>query len=280
MRVLLILTTMIVGASSLLPRDGSGYNWNYALIKSHYPLTERTRSCVLCHTRGGPNNLNPYGSKFLAAGAGAAALAALEKRDTDGDGASNEVELKTGHFPGDAADVPTPAEVAALRTGRPVPRDLEREILETLQCPCCDKLVMNCQCEMVPEIRRIVRDHVAAGGTACEIREALVARFGRKILPLAERRETLPASSFTNRRVANAYRIAAELPGELEKYPCFCTCYRANGHLSLLDCFKNGHAARCQICIEEAESVETMVGGGSPEGHIREHLVARFRTRG
>jgi hypothetical protein len=132
---------------------------------------------------------------------------------------------------------------------------------------------------MVPEIRRIVRAGVARGGGPGEIKEALVARFGRKILPLAERAETLPAGGFQDSRVANAYRIAAAIPRELEKYPCFCSCYRANGHLSLLDCYKNQHGARCTICIEEAEDVEAMVRERAPETAIRDHLVSRFSGR-
>ena len=102
--------------------------------------------------------------------------------DSDTDGTSNEIEFRTGHFPGEATDIPTPTEVAALRAGRPVPRDLDREVFETLQCPCCDKLVMLCRCDMVPEIRRIVREGVAAGRGAAAINAALVSRFGPMVI--------------------------------------------------------------------------------------------------
>ena len=79
--------------------------------------------------------------------------------------------------------------------------------------------------------------------------------------------------------MANAYRIAAAIPRELEKYPCFCSCYRANGHLSLLDCYKNQHGARCAICIEEAEAIEAMVRERTPETAISDRLVMRYRDR-
>ncbi len=279
MRRILVLVALLLTAALVLPETGAAYNWYYALVQARYPLTERTRSCVVCHTRAGTTNLNPYGAAFLAEGADARALSAIAGRDSDEDGTSNEIELRTGHFPGEVIDIPTSAEIAARRAGRPVPRDLEREIFETLQCPCCDKLVMNCHCDMVPEVRRIVREGVAAGRGAPAIKATLVAKFGRMILPLDERTRTLPASRFPDRRVANAYRIAADLPRELEKYPCFCACYRANGHESLLDCFKNEHGASCETCIEEAEVIEAMVRDRKSEAEIRERILTRFRGR-
>ncbi len=45
----------------------------------------------------------------------AARLAAVADEDSDGDGVSNILELLSGHSPGDAADKPTPAEVARAR---------------------------------------------------------------------------------------------------------------------------------------------------------------------
>jgi hypothetical protein len=278
-RHFLIPAVLTLCAALFLPRAGAGYNWYYALVKARYPLTERTRSCVVCHTRAGSETLNRFGAEFLAAGADAGALALISGHDADGDGAGNEVELRTGHFPGEVADAPAAAEVTALKARRSVSGDLEREIFETLQCPCCDKLVMNCRCNMVPEIRGIVRAGVAAGKKAGAIKSELVARFGPRILPLGERSETLTAGRFADRRVANAYRIAADIPGELEKYPCFCPCYRMNGHLSLLDCYKNEHGARCTICIEEAEIIEAMVRDRSPEAKVRDRLVTQFGQR-
>lgn len=263
-------------AGLCLPAEGAAYNWYYELVTARYPLNARTRSCVVCHTRAGSLELNPYGREFLESGADSRALAAISSFDSDSDGASNEVELRTGHFPGDPVDTPPSAEVVALRSGRPITGDREREIIESLQCPCCDKLVMNCKCEMVPEIQRLVHQGVAAGRKTAAIRESLVARYGPGILPIAERAGTLPADRFADPRVANAYRIAATIPGELEKYPCFCACYRANGHLSLLDCFKNQHGARCAICIAEAEVVDEMVKGRKPDLEVRGRILAQF----
>ncbi len=279
MKRTLVTVTLTVVAASFAPREGVGYNWYYQLLEDHHSLTERTQTCVVCHARGGTRSLNAYGVDFQAAGANAAALANIAARDSDGDGVGNEAELGTGHFPGDATDVPRPAEVAARAAGRRIPRDLARELFESLQCPCCDKLVMNCRCDMVPEVRRIVDQGAAARESAEAIKAKLVTRFGRKILPLQERRETLPADRFTDRRVANAYRIAAAIPLQLAKYPCFCPCYSGNGHLGLLDCYKNEHGARCKTCIEEAEVIEAMVLDRRPEAEIRARLVERFGGR-
>jgi hypothetical protein len=276
MKRILVAVAVTLCAVLIRPEPSAAYNWYYSLVAAHYPLTPRTRACILCHTPTGSESLNAFGARFRAAGADGRAIAAIAAHDADEDGAPNEVELRTGHFPGEAADAPSAEEVAALRAGRRIAGDPEREIFETLQCPCCDKLVMRCQCDMVPEIRRIVHEGVAAGLQPAAIKRSLVDKYGRKILPLAERAETLPARQFREARVANAYRIAAEIPRELGKYPCYCTCYRVNGHLSLLDCYKNEHGARCQICIEEAEVIEGMVRDRSPEAAIRNRIVKQF----
>lgn len=64
-------------------------------------------SCSTCHRAGeGPSKdtLNPYGTDF---GAADHDFAAVEPKDSDGDGVSNIDEIKGGSFPGDPADKPT-----------------------------------------------------------------------------------------------------------------------------------------------------------------------------
>jgi cytochrome c-type biogenesis protein CcmH/NrfF len=272
-----IVLALIGGA--FLPSVSVAYNWYYDWVKGAYPLTERTRSCVLCHSRQEGVNLNAYGKAFRAAGASRRALSSIANQDADRDGASNASELRTAHFPGDPADVPTRAELAALRAGRPMPVNAEREILETLPCPCCGKWVLECECSMVPEIRRIVHEGVAHGHKPAVIRERLVARFGPEIVPLADRHTTLSPKHFSDRRISNAYRIAQAMPRVLEKYPCFCDCFRDSGHLSLLDCYKNDHGSHCEICMMEAEMIDGAVRQGQPDARIRETLLSRFGSR-
>ena len=110
-------------------------------ILLRYPQTAGTRldDCQICH-RGGPRGtdaereyspcsychllvypnaryktgvpksyeetLNPFGLAYKKAGRGAAALAAIEAQDSDGDGASNAAEIEALRFPGDPASRP------------------------------------------------------------------------------------------------------------------------------------------------------------------------------
>ncbi|HET9773063.1 MAG TPA: hypothetical protein VFS16_19350, partial [Acidimicrobiia bacterium] len=67
-------------------------------------------SCSTCHRAGeGPSKetLNPYGTDFGAANHD---FAAVEAKDSDGDGVSNIDEINGGSFPGDPADKPTAAQ--------------------------------------------------------------------------------------------------------------------------------------------------------------------------
>ena len=74
-------------------------------------------------------------------------------------------------------------------------------------------------------------------------------RQAEKIPPFLESEEaakpfpaTLSPASFTNPRVARAYRVARELPGMLAQQPCYCHCDRF-GHRALLDCYRTDHGA-------------------------------------
>ena len=62
-------------------------------------------SCLTCHTNlgGGKENLNPYGTDLSAAGGD---FAAIEPKDSDGDGVTNIDEIKAESFPGDPNDKP------------------------------------------------------------------------------------------------------------------------------------------------------------------------------
>ena len=57
--------------------------------------------------------------------------------------------------------------------------------------------------------------------------------FPRLVLP-SRFRDYAPA--------ANAYQIAAHIPGILAQQPCYCHC-ESFGHRSLLDCYASDHAA-------------------------------------
>ena len=91
-------------------------------------------TCQTCHRSTAPEGAaesladfphNAFGDRLLAlrielrrAGKKSTmdrALAAAATEDSDGDGASNRVELLAGHLPGDKADAPTPAEAKKVR---------------------------------------------------------------------------------------------------------------------------------------------------------------------
>jgi hypothetical protein len=97
-------------------------------------LNKKLHDCRTCHVpeAPGPNDSlgenkphNPFGRRLAAvrgelrkAGKKVtipARLDAIADEDSDGDGASNLLELLSGHAPGDQADAPTPAEITAAR---------------------------------------------------------------------------------------------------------------------------------------------------------------------
>ncbi len=72
-------------------------------------IATRLNSCRVCHTKVTPN-LNPYGQAFFGAHTGTvtvgAALNAIRRADSDGDGFTNIVEIRALTFPGKAANHP------------------------------------------------------------------------------------------------------------------------------------------------------------------------------
>jgi hypothetical protein len=66
-------------------------------------------SCITCHRNlNGTGGLNSYGNDWKAFGGNAAAYAAIEGRDSDGDGYTNIDEILVDTFPGDASSKPAP----------------------------------------------------------------------------------------------------------------------------------------------------------------------------
>jgi hypothetical protein len=66
-------------------------------------------SCITCHRNlNGTGGLNSYGNDWKAFGGNAAAYAAIEDRDSDGDAYANIDEILVDTFPGDASSKPAP----------------------------------------------------------------------------------------------------------------------------------------------------------------------------
>jgi len=76
--------------------------------------------------------------------------------------------------------------------------------------------------------------------------------------------------------VREAYEIAERDPTLLAQLHCYCGCDKAIGHKSLLDCYRDTHGSRCEICVGEAHDAESMASRGVPVEQIRDALRARY----
>jgi hypothetical protein len=125
--------SIIIGLTSLVilvglvwlaqPGAVSAAGTDLGYVRTRYPGMAGTRidTCNLCHTASIPAT-NPYGAAYKAAGRNAAALAAIESADSDGDGWTNLQELTLLTFPGDPNDHPAGLPTATpTRTNTPPP---------------------------------------------------------------------------------------------------------------------------------------------------------------
>jgi len=87
---------------------------------------------------------------------------------------------------------------------------------------------------------------VYAATKAVEYRTPIAPATGQLI-------ETRPvmSSAFYTGKVAEAYRIAAEIPKVIDSQFCYCYCKKNHQHKTLLTCFTNKHGSKCDICINE-----------------------------
>lgn len=76
--------------------------------------------------------------------------------------------------------------------------------------------------------------------------------------------------------VRQAYQVAQDDPALLAQLHCYCGCDKADGHKSLLDCYRDEHGSRCEICVGEANDAEAMSKRGESIDQIRDALRARY----
>jgi hypothetical protein len=76
--------------------------------------------------------------------------------------------------------------------------------------------------------------------------------------------------------VREAYAYAAKNPALLAQLHCYCGCDKAEGHQSLLDCYRGMHASSCEICTGEVLMAKRMADQGSPVDQIREAIRRNF----
>ena len=79
-------------------------------------------------------------------------------------------------------------------------------------------------------------------------------------------------------RVASIYAMAAEIPHVIDGIYCYCACSEHSGHYSLLDCYRDDHAARCDVCLSEAAMAYRMHHDGASLDEIRDAIDALYET--
>jgi hypothetical protein len=129
---------------------------------------------------------------------------------------------------------------------------------------------------MVPKIRADISLLIGQGLEEGEIKTAMAEKYGQKILPIADMTETLSPEHF--QKVADAYATAKLIPDTLEQVTCFCPCYKA-GHANLLDCYKDKHAAGCQICLDEALAAGELCEEGKSDEEVVRTIHEQFRPK-
>ncbi len=79
-------------------------------------------------------------------------------------------------------------------------------------------------------------------------------------------------------RVAAIYDRVAEVPHVIDGIYCYCACSEHSGHYSLLDCYKDAHAARCDVCLSEADMAYQMHRDGKSLDDIRTAIDRLYET--
>jgi len=88
-------------------------------------------------------------------------------------------------------------------------------------------------------------------------------------------RQTLDPNQFVG-PVREAYKFAEKNPALLAQLHCYCGCDKAEGHQSLLDCYKGMHASACEICTGEVLMAKRLSEQGSPVDQIRDAIRRNF----
>ena len=103
------------------------------------------------------------------------------------------------------------------------------------------------------------RSSIALGALVCVILASVYVATnpGVKVPPVApatgfliETRPLMSDAVFIG-RVAEAYRIAAEIPKVIDSLFCYCYCKKNHQHKTLLTCYTNKHGSKCDICLGE-----------------------------
>ena len=96
---------------------------------------------------------------------------------------------------------------------------------------------------------------------------------------VSEQTHVAPAARYAQYpRVAETYEMAAAIPSVLDGIYCYCNCAEHSGHYSLLDCFNNDHAARCDVCMSQAVIAYRLTQKGASLDAIRAEVDRTYGT--
>lgn len=90
---------------------------------------------------------------------------------------------------------------------------------------------------------------------------------------------TLDPALFTG-PVRDAYQIARDNPALIAQLHCYCGCDKDEGHKNLLDCYRDTHGSRCEICVGESIQARRMFEQGAPIEQIRDAVRTRYAHQG
>ncbi len=79
------------------------------------------------------------------------------------------------------------------------------------------------------------------GGPRLAVSAAETGETALQAIPRRPRPKTLSPTLFTG-KTAKAYQVAKDVPELIERMPCYCGCFRGNGHRNNLDCYVDRHA--------------------------------------
>lgn len=104
-------------------------------------------------------------------------------------------------------------------------------------------------------------------------REMQAKLFQQNLLEATTRQETRPTQDpamYTDPYIKEAYAVAREIPGTLDKIFCYCYCALNPQfkHKSLLTCYVDDHGAKCGICMREAVVTKQLTAQGKKPGEI------------
>ncbi len=92
------------------------------------------------------------------------------------------------------------------------------------------------------------------------------------------RRETKPSlvpALFVG-KIETAYQVAHDMPEVLDQLYCYCECDKHAGHRSLLSCYVDNHAAKCDVCVNEALDASRMMKQGYKMTEIKSAIDRKY----